>query len=162
MKTITANEIFYAFAKLQLWFHMSHFYRQPGFYDGVDEMIEMFAGADPDAAYNIIIDRVMADPDEFYEQQAEVEANTIPDDYDRDMEDWIEECSQIGDLFFCIAVCVVAHELYGTSAVHLIDTVQELAESDAEKDRFRAILSTMTDLRINVEELLSTRKPVVA
>ena len=57
MKTITANEIFYAFAKLQLWFHMSHFYRQPGFYDGVDEMIEMFAGADPDAAYNIIIDR---------------------------------------------------------------------------------------------------------
>lgn len=158
--TITANDIFSVFAKLQLWFHMSHFYRQPGFYDGVDEMIEMFT--DADAAYDIIINRVMTDPDEFYEQEAEVDSRSIPDDYDRDMEDWLEECSQIGDLFFCIAVCVVAYELHGTTAIHLIETLQELMENDTERDRYRAVLSTMADLRTNVEEVLSTHNPVVA
>ena len=38
---VTTQEIIYAFAKLQLWFDLSPLYRLNGFFDGVDEMVDI-------------------------------------------------------------------------------------------------------------------------
>lgn len=155
---ITVNDIYSVFTKLKLWFHMSDQYREVGFYDGIDEMIALFDNGE--AAYDLIIKRVMTEPHQLYKQMEEEDYKTLPRDYHGDMEDWLNECSEIDDLYFCIAVCIVAYELYDTAAVDLVHTLRELMETENERARYRAVISAMTDLRIDIDALLTTRKAV--
>ena len=147
------NEIFTAFAKLQLWFHLSHYYRLPGFFNGVFEIFEAFGDNNFDAAHNIIVERVLTDPEELREIERMHVEQDMPETYEGDMDDWVEECSQVSDLFFCVAVYLFAHLAPCEDADCLVETLDDLAETESERAHFLAVMSTILDLRTDPDTL---------
>ena len=144
---VTTQEIIYAFAKLQLWFDLSPLYRLNGFFDGVDEMIDYFNNVS--AAYMFVLDRVATAPEKLKVSEAKFHKGHYPENYDGTIEDWIEERSQISDLFFCIAVCRLACLSHDEVATKFEKHLKDKKMSKSALARLKAVLSTMDDLRVD-------------
>ena len=158
---ITAQEVFNTYAKLELWFELSPNYRRKGFFDGVDDMIEAFYDGEEDAVYKIIKTRLLNSPTQIKEKNREIEKSTMPDDYPWGLEDWVQENQEVGDLFFCIAVSMLAHEPGMSTLERLVARIGERLYKKGGRGRLMAVLSTAYDLNTDVDELLRTRKAVI-
>ena len=157
---VTTKEVIYAFAKLEPVFNLSPLYRMGGFFDQLDEMIARFEGK-TEVAYRTVAERAMTAPEKLRGKEAEFDKTQYPTGYDGTVEDWLEECSQIGDILFCVAVCILAH----LPDKETIDGVCGYIKGKVSKSamaRMKAIGSTMNDLRTGVNKLFSADANVVA
>lgn len=157
---ITVQEVFNTYAKLKLWFELSPNYRRKGFFDGIDDMMKAFSH-DDGAAYDIVKARLLNSPARIKEKNREIEEGTMPDDYPWSLEDWVQETQEVDDLFFCIAVCVLAHEPGMRALERLVARIGERLYKKGGRGRLMAVLSTAYDLNTDVDELLRTRKAVI-
>ena len=144
---VTTKEIIYAFAKLQLWFDLSPLYRLNGFFDGVDEMVDYFNNVS--AAYMFVLERVLIAPEKLKANEAEFNKGQYPKNYDGTMEDWVDECGQISDIFFCIAVCRLVRLSHDEVAIEFDKHLKDKKMSKSALARLKAVHSTMDDLRVD-------------
>ena len=148
---INKMDLFHAFAKLELPFMLYDGYRiSVGEFDD-RPMYEdfVFDTTDVDSIYQVIIDRILTDPEEL--------KIVLPDiQYIPGKTTLVEmfEVVHIADINFprevefCAAVCAVSHKMAGTSYKGLVERIIPQLVDEAQCDRLRAVRAAMFDIEI--------------
>lgn len=148
---INKMDLFHAFAKLELPFMLYENYRailgdfdnRPMFEDYV------FDTTNAESIYQLIIDRILADPNELRIIVPAISCETDDLPWEEMLEEFFIQKSQFpGEMEFCAAVCAVSHEMAGTSYNGLADRIKPQLVDEAQYHRLLAVRAAEYDIKV--------------